>query len=305
MTVYNLKKSAFCFRGILSALLAILIWSTMGTTVKLTLSNVDSFTTTFYVTLLSTCILGIYIVMQKKLPILYKEWKNQQFFFIIAGIMGSGIQPISCLKGYQLLPASQVVGIFYIYPLLMTLFAGFWFHERLSYKSILLLMTGFVGVYLLITQNQLLSIQLNFGAFATFIAAATWAFFCVLIQHKKFDAHVGIFLFNGFGMLFLLGLVPAFGLTWTLSITEWLGIIYLAVFTSIIATLLWNQALHLNSTQICSMLALLTPLFALILNMTILHESIVPTQLMGFVILIGSVAFNLSGCLRLQHISGK
>lgn len=300
MTVYNLKKSTICFRGILSALLAILIWSTMGTTIKLTLSNVDSFTTTFYVTLLSTCILGIYIVMQKKLPILLQEWKNQQFFFMIAGIMGSGIQPISCLKGYQLLPASQVVGIFYIYPLLMTLFAGFWFRERLSYKSILLLITGFVGVYLLIVRNQLLSIQLNFGAFATLIAAATWAFFCVLIQHKKFDANVGLFLFNGFGLLFLLGLVPAFGLTWTLTITEWLGIIYLAVFTSIIATLLWNQALHLNSTQICSMLALLTPLFALILNMTILHESIVPTQLMGFVILIGSVAVNLRGCLRLK-----
>ena len=300
MTVYNLKRSALCFKGLVSALFAILIWATMGVTFKLTVPHLDSFTTTIYINLLATCILGINIVVQKKLPILHKEWKNQQSFFIIAGIVGLGIPQICCFKAYQLLPASQVVAIFYIYPLLMTLFAAFWFHERLSRKSILLLIIGFVGVYLLIAQNQLLGIQLNLGTAATLIAAASWAFFCVLIQHKKFDANVGMFLFNGFGLLFLLGLVPAFGLTWTLTTTEWLGIIYLAVFPTVIASLLWNQALHLNQTQICSMLALLSPLFSVMLNVVILHESIVPTQLAGFMLLLGSVALNLGRFLRLE-----
>lgn len=300
MTVYNLKKSALCFKGLVSALFAILMWATMGVTFKLTVPHLDSFTTTVYVNFLATCILGINIVVQKKVPILHKEWKNQQFFFVIAGIVGLGIPQICCFKAYQLLPASQVVAIFYIYPLLMTLFAAFWFHERLSRKSILLLIIGFVGVYLLISQNQLLGIQLNLGTAVTLIAAASWAFFCVLIQHKQFDANVGMFLFNGFGFLFLLGLVPAFGLTWTLTTTEWLGIIYLAVFPTVIASLLWNQALHLNSTQICSMLALLSPLFSVLLNVAILHESIVPTQLAGFMLLLGSVALNLGRFLRFE-----
>ncbi|OUL34651.1 hypothetical protein BV372_13540 [Nostoc sp. T09] len=300
MTVYNLKKSALCFKGLVSALFAILIWATMGVTFKLTVPNLDSFTTSVYVTFLATCILGINIVVQKKVQILRKEWNKQQFFFVIAGIVGLGIPQICCFKAYQLLPASQVVGVFYIYPLLMTLFAAFWFHERLSRKSILLLIVGFIGVYLLIAQNQLLGIQLNLGTAVTLIAAATWAFFCVLTQHKQFDSIVGMFLFNGFGFLFLLGLIPAFGLTWTLTITEWLGIIYLAVFPTAIASLLWNQALHLNSTQICSMLALLTPLFSVMLNVAILHESIVPTQLAGFILLLGSVALNLGRFLRFE-----
>lgn len=303
MIVYNLKKSALCFKGLMPALFAILIWATMGVTFKLTLLHLDSFTTTVYVTFLATCILGINIVVQKKVLLLYKEWKKQRFFFLIAGIVGLGIPQICCFKAYQLLPASQVVAIFYIYPLLMTLFAAFWFYERLSRKSILLLITGFVGVYLLIVQNQLLGIQLNLGTAATLIAAATWAFFCVLIQHKQFDSNVGMFLFNGFGLLFLLGLVPVFGLTWTLTTTESLGIIYLAVFPTAIASLLWNQALHLNSTQICSMLALLSPLFSVLLNVAILHESIVPTQFAGFILLIGSVALNLGGCLKFESKS--
>ncbi len=300
MAINYLTNSAFCFKGLLYALLAILIWATIGVTFKLTVPHLDSFTITFYVNFLSTCVLGINIVMQKKLLILQKEWKNQQFFFVIAGILGMGIQQICGLKGYQLLPASQVVVMFYIYPLLMTFFGALWYHERLSRKSILLLMTGCIGVYLLIAKNQILAIQLNLGTAATLTAAATWALFCVLIKHKKFDQDAGMFLFNLFGLLFMLGLVPAFGLKLTLTSTQWLGIIYLAVFPNTIASLLWNQALHLNSTQICSMIALLTPLFSLMLNVSILQESIMPIQLVGFIILVGSVLLNLSSCLRLK-----
>ena len=125
------------------------------------------------------------------------------------------------------------------------------------------------------------------------MAAASWALFSVLIQHKQFDPDVGIFLFNGFGLLFLLGLVPALGLTQTLTATEWLGILYLAVLPTAIAFLLWNQALHLCSTATCCAIASLTPLFSIMLNVAILHEPIVATQLAGFVLLLGAVVFNL------------
>ncbi|HEY9620640.1 MAG TPA: DMT family transporter [Crinalium sp.] len=292
MTSSPLRGAKNPLAGLLCALLAVLFWATIGTVFKLSVLHLASFTTTVYVSFLATCALGINLIIQKKLMVLRQEWKKQRSLFLIAGVIGLGIQQVCYLTGYQLLPASQVVSLFYLYPLLMTLLSALWFREPLSAKAVLLLITGCAGVYFLMAKDQLLNVEPNIGIVATLIAAIAWAFFSVLIQHKQFDPDVGMFLFNGFGLLFLIGLIPAFGLTWPLTSTEWTGVLYLAIFPTAIAFLLWNQALHLSSTTTCSAIALLTPLLSVVLNITILHESILLTQWVGFALLLGSVLLN-------------
>ncbi|OUL25178.1 hypothetical protein BV378_16590 [Nostoc sp. RF31YmG] len=261
-------------RGMMYALFAVSLWATLGVIFKLTVSTLDSFVVAIYVGFFTTLILGINLVMQTKIQETLRVLKRQLSFFIVTGIIGLGIQQVFYLKGYQLLPASQVVVIFYLYPLMMLLLSGFLFKEKISKNSALINCLEFVGLYILIAQGKSLDIGMNLGTIATFSAALSWAAFSVLIKHQKFDTDIGMFLFNLFGLLFLLCMIPMFRFSFELTIIQCLGILYLAIFPGAIAFIVWNRALHLTTTGICANIALLTPIISVLLSVIFLHEPI-------------------------------
>jgi drug/metabolite transporter (DMT)-like permease len=301
VAIYHRERSKVSLRGVVLATSAVILWSTIGVSFKLTVPNLGGFATTVFTNLLASFALGINLIVKGKLLILRKEWNQRSLFFFVTGIVGLGIQQLFYFKGCELLPASQMVTLFYLYPLLMSVFSALLFRQPLTSKSILLLIAGCIGVYFMVFRGELLTIQLNFGVIVTLLAAAGWALFSVLIQYKNFDPEVGMFLFTGFGFLFLLGLAPVFGLPWRLTPTEWLGIFYLALVPTAIGCLLWNQALRLSSTTTCSALALLTPLFSVLLSVVILKESLLSTQLIGALVIFGAVILNLRLQLANRH----
>jgi drug/metabolite transporter (DMT)-like permease len=192
MTNTVLKRSTGRLGGIFCALIAVLLWATVGVVYKLTLSRLDGFVVTLYVEIIATLILGINIVIRRKVNVLLREFRRDPWFFCIAGIVGNGMQQIFYLKGFQFLPTTQVVMLFYIYPLLMLIITAIGFHERLSARSWMLTLTGMGGMVLAIAANQPLQIVWNGGIFAPLLAACTWALFSVFIKHKTFDSDCGI-----------------------------------------------------------------------------------------------------------------
>src|SRR5665647_1416267 len=102
-------------KGIFYAFLAAFLMGTMGTTVKLIVARVDSFSAAVYIGLFATIALFIYLIITKKTKELIKELKKHYLFFIIEGVIGMGLQQIFYLKAFQLLPASQVVIVFCLY----------------------------------------------------------------------------------------------------------------------------------------------------------------------------------------------
>ncbi|MEI7718639.1 MAG: DMT family transporter [archaeon] len=280
-------------RGILFAFIAVFLWATLGVGFKLAVSRLDSFVVTVYVGLFATLALLLNLVYRRKTEMLLNVFKKNWVFFILVGIIGLGIQQIVYLKAYQLLPASQVVVLFYLYPLLMVLLSSIFFREKTSLVSYLFILFGFTGVYIFISGGSLLNIQLSLGVIMTLLASLSWALFSVLIKHKKFDVDIGMFLFNLFGLLFLVALIPFFGFTFNLFTGEIICMIYLGIFPTALAFIIWNKALHLTKTHICSNIALLTPLVSLILIVIILKEKIILSQIVGLVVIIGSVFLNL------------
>ena len=280
-------------KGIVYAIIAVFLWATLGVGFKLAVSRLDSFVVAIYVGFFSTIALLVNLVIQKKIGLLFKSFYKNYIFFIVVGIIGLGIQQILYLKGYQLLPASQVVILFYLYPLFMVLLSGIFFKERTSIKSYLFILIGFIGVYFLISKGTLLSINLSTGIIVTLLASLSWALFSVLIKHKKFDIDIGMFLFNLFGLVFLVLMIPFFSFTFNILTNEIIGMIYLGIFPTAIAFISWNKSLNLTKTHICSNIALLTPLISLILIVIILKEEIHISQLIGLVMILVSVFLNL------------
>lgn len=275
-------------------MITVLLWATNATGLKLAVSRLDSFTVAVYIGFFATLTLLIWLFVKNKSSKIFAEFRKQPWFFILAGIIGLGVQQIFYFKGYQLLPASQAVIIFYLYPLLMVLLSWLLYRERTGWKSVFFILIGFLGVYVLISKGTFLTIDLSLGVIVTLLAALSWALFSVLIKQKKFDIDVGMFLFNLFGLLSLIIMIPFFGFTFNVDLSEVSGIIYLAVFPTAIAFVLWNNALRLLKTSICSNIALLTPLLSIILIFFVLKEQLVMFQLVGLLLILGSVFLTLN-----------
>jgi drug/metabolite transporter (DMT)-like permease len=232
--------------------------------------------------------------MKKKLKSLVSLLKKKPLFFIIIGIIGLGIHPILYVKGYSLLSASTTVVMFYTYPIMMILLSSILFKDKLSFGSVISVLVGFIGVFILVTNGNLSGFTLNVGTILTLLAAFCWALFSIIIKYKKVDVDIGMFLFNLFGFLFLCGMIPFFGVTFSIGIKPLLGLIYLGVFPTAIALLIWNKSLHLVSTSTCSNIALLTPVLSIILIFVVLGDLLIFSQLIGMVIVLGSVMLNMN-----------
>ena len=257
-------------RGILYAFLAVILYATIGFGFKIAVTNIDPFVATVYIGLFATLFLGIYLAIKGKLSDIIKEFKKNKLFFIVVGIIGLGIQQILYLKSFALLPASNVVILFYLYPIFMVFISGLFFKHKISMKSILLLLIGFIGVYILISKGSLIIPTLSLGTILAILASLSWAIFSVIIKYKKFEVDSGMFLFNLFGLISLILMIPWFGFNFKISSIATLGLIYLGIFPTAIAFLLWNKALKSANLSTCSNIALLTPLLSILLISVIL-----------------------------------
>ncbi len=280
-------------RGILYAFLAVILYATIGFGFKIAVTNVNPFIATVYIGLFATLFLGVYLAIKGKLKDVIKEFKKNKLFFIIAGFIGLGLQQILYLKSFSLLPASNVVILFYLYPIFMIFISGLFFKHKISIKSILLLFIGFIGVYILISKGSLIIPILSLGTILAILASLSWAFFSVLIKYKKFEVESGMFLFNLFGLISLLLMIPWFGFDFKISTTAIIGLVYLGIFPTAIAFLFWNKALKSTNLSTCSNIALLTPLLSILLISIILGEKLVPTLIVSLVLIVGSVYLNL------------
>ena len=89
--------------------------------------------------------------------------------------------------------------------------------------------------------------------------AFTFALFCVLIKHAVFPVSTGMFLFNLFGLIFLLGLLPFYPMQWKPEAPEVWLLLYLGAFPTALAFIFWNRALRMIPTGRSSNCALMVP----------------------------------------------
>lgn len=280
-------------RGVLYALVVVLLWSTMGTASKLAVATLDSFVATVYIGFFATLMLFGYLVIKGKAGRIVADFRVQPLFYLITGAIGFGLQQVLYMRAYALQPASITVVVYYLYPLLMVALAAILFRERTSGASVLLILAGFAGVYVLASNGRLTQIHLTAGVALAFLAALGWALFSVIVKHRRFDIDTGMFLFSLSGELFLVALIPWQGFTFSITPAQGAILVYLAACPTALGFVLWNRALHLTCTSLCANIALLTPLISTGLIFLILGEPLGPSLLAGLALIVGSAFMTL------------
>lgn len=281
-------------RGTLYAMLAVLMFATLGTGFKIAVTRMNSYSVVVWIGVWATAALLGVVVREQNVGMIVSELRQRPLFFPIAGAIGLGLQQILCLMTYDYIPASQAIILHYSYPLMMLPLSWLLFREKSGWKSILCVILGFCGVAILVSAgNGFGNVQLSIGVVIAIATAISFALFCVLIKHANFSVIPGMFLLNLFGLLFLLCLLPLYPMKWSLPWADMLLMAYLGVLPTAAAFILWNKALRMIPTGRSSNCALLVPILSLVIIATVLNERIILLQAVGSAIVLISVFLNV------------
>ncbi len=178
--------------------------------------------------------------------------------------------------------------------ILMRIFEG----KKIQPMSIIGVIFGIVGIYLLVSQKQLISQEgTTLGIFMIFVCMLSWAYGSLFVA--KADLPSNFFINTGYQMftggIMLLIASHLFGETWVLP-SNWsqevqLSMLLLIIFGSIVAFTAFNYLLRIVSPEKVATCSYVNPVIAMILGWYLLDEQITLQSIVAALVLLTGVYF--------------
>ena len=261
-------------------LFLVITWGSSFSAIKVVLSAVSPLWIMFSRVALGSIILLLWLFFQKRtLPINKEFW----YWSLILGFFGFAL-PFSVIAwGQQFIPSSLTAILMGVNPILTLLLAFFFLkEEKINTSKILGIALGFVGLIFLISFNKSDGIIFNTlfisGQIAVLIGTASYSLATVLAKKVSYigamDRAAGsLICASFFGLILALFFEPLPDLTILNSKIISL-LLYLGIFPSGIATVVWFKIVDLKGPVFLSMVTYLMPIWALFLGINLLNESI-------------------------------
>lgn len=242
---------------------------------------------------------GIFIfIIAKVLKVNIKITKEQFKNTVIAGFLfltfGNGIVVWALRYVDSGFAALEISAQPLIVLIMMRLLHG----KKISAMSYIGVILGFIGVYLLVSQKELISQEGQIkGMIMIFACMLSWAYASIFVGTanlpSNYFVNTGYQMLTGGIMLAIASL--CFGEHWTLPNTwstdvQW-SMLILIVFGSVIAFTAFNYLLKVVSPEKVATSTYVNPIIALILGWWILNEQITLQSIIAAVILLTGVYF--------------
>ncbi len=166
--------------------------------------------------------------------------------------------------------------------------------EKLSADNMLGVVIAFIGAVIVATRGNLSFSPKLLGDGLIVICAAMWAVY-ILIGNKLAGKYSVLTQLNWIFMIGFVCLVPFYLITphhalASFSVMSWECILYLAIFCSIIAYFVFNDAIIKIGPSKTAIYQYLEPFFAIILAILILSEPLAPAIFVGALFIIAGIA---------------
>ena len=281
------QKKAYLF-----GLSAVLAWSTVATAFKISLAHLSPAQLVMYASIASTlCLVGI-LLAQGRLgslwPALRQHWRHS----LVLGAVNPLIYYLILFQAYALLPAQEAQAINYTWALTMTLLSVPLLKHKLSLHDALAAIICYLGVLVIGTHGQLLSLHFSSLRGVGFALASTllWAAYWIFNARDKREPVLGLTL--NFLMSLPLALLYC-ALTGQLTPVAWQGLAgaaYVGALEMGFTFVLWLSAMKLTqSTAKIANLIFLSPLLSLVLIHFVIGEAILPSTLLGLGLILGGL----------------
>ncbi len=280
-------------KAMLFGLITVLLWSTVASAFKITLSHFAPIQMVLIASLTSIILLLGITYQQKKLHLIKQYFVKQPLFYLTLGVINPFLYYLVLFKAYDLLPASQAQALNYTWAITLTLLAVPFLGQKIRKKDWVAILFSYTGALIIATKGDLLGLNFEspLGVALALLSTLIWASYWIINAKNNNDPIVSLLLGFLLSLPFTLvatALLSDFNFN---SVEGILGAIYIGLFEMGISFVLWLMAIKLatNTAQV-SNLIFISPFISLFLLSAIVGEEIHPSTFVGLVtIIIGLV----------------
>ena len=282
------------YRGIFLSFLSAFLWSTtfIGTRFLLSNNSIDSLVlSTLRFSVAGTILFFIALATRRQqLFSLTLKTILSLILLSLAGVTGMGLllfyglQSTTAINGTIILSTS---------PLLIMIIGGI-MGERVTRRKIIGILISLLGSMLVINIISPQSLAWedffqNRGNLFVFLSAVSWAIYSVFGKQvvKKLGGFVATTWVIVFGAVehFIILYCTNSPISLPTTGTEWMVILYIAIFPSALAFYAYYEAIRLTKLSLVNIMQYLTPASTIILAVIVLHEVITGLNILGIIII--------------------
>lgn len=278
-------------KAYLYAIIAVIFWSTVATAFKLSLRYIDFVQLLFYSSLTSLIVLLSILILSGKFNLLLRSSYRDVLRSLIMGFLNPFLYYLVLFKAYSLLRAQEAQPLNYTWPIVLVFLSAVVLKQRVRSLDWIGLLVGFFGVIIISNRGDLLSLRPTdpIGVMLAVGSSLIWSTFWILNMQDRRDDVVKLFMNFLFGFLFVSIVFLAFSnIDW--NIYGLIGAIYTGIFEMGITFVIWLKALNLSkATALISNLIFLSPFISLMFIHFILGEEILPSTLIGLLMIVSGI----------------
>lgn len=281
-------------RAVLSVLIAVVLWSTSYVVTKAGVGDIPPLTFGAIRFLFAAILVGFVALFTRRIePVPARDILR----LALGGLLGITAYFSLQNLGVQRTSASNATLLVASFPAITMLLEAAFLKRRASFVRFLGVGIAFVGVYLVIQQSVVSNKSHHLeGDLLLLATGLAWALYNFSTQDviRKYSTFTVIFWQTLIGALAFLPLTLLEAGTWRpLSLTGLMGALFLGVFCSVIAFMLYGYGLRSLDPGSAVSLMNLVPVFGLILAVATLKEQVNFVQVMGGLIVLGGVTLSV------------
>ena len=273
-------------QAILYGLGAVALWSTVATAFKVALGWMSPLELMWLAAFVSWALMGALVIKRGEMPTaLTTGWKTA----VWAGLMNPVAYYLVLFAAYDRLPGQEAMALNYTWALAMAFLAVPLLGQRLTRMDIIAGLVAYAGVWVIATRGSVFNVSFAdpLGVVLALASTLLWALYWLLnardprlplvSQWQNFSVGLPVLtVLLVFGPGFHWHGWPAFGAG-----------VYVGLFEMGVAFILWQLAVHkVSRTVKVSNLIFLSPPVSLMLLFLVVGEPILPSTLMGLVLIL-------------------
>lgn len=282
----------------LLALGAVLAWSTVSTAFKLSLRGLTPLGLLLISALSSTMFL-IAVLRVKQKGNMFRHFSQNLKASLLPGLLNPFLYYLMLFFAYERLPAQEAQVLNYTWAIILALASAIVLKQQLKVRDGLALLLSFVGVVIISTRGNILSMQFAdpLGSFVAVATSLVWACYWILnmrdgrsgLMKMTFSFLIGSFIILLWFLIIDKSRVSALLKPDAKLVPAILAAVYVGLFEMGFTFLIWMAALSkADKTASVSNLVFITPFLSLILIRFILKESIHVATIGGLLLIVGS-----------------
>jgi len=279
-------------RALLLGLLAVVLWSTAATAFKLALLELTLLQLLCVAIWVSTFSLLGTLAWQRRLSTLGATLRGAPWVFLSMASLNPLLYYCILLAAYDRLPAQQAQTINYTWAIMLAVLSIPVLGQRLAPRDWLAVALGYLGVVIIATQGNPLSLQFTdgTGVALALVSTVVWAVFWLLSARSDRDPVISLAAYFVCAAPLSLLLCVFWGGGFPPLGRGLLSAVYVGLFEMGFTWMLWSTALQAASNvSRVGNLIFLSPMLSLVFIGSILGEVIHPATLVGLALIVPGI----------------